>query len=103
MNVDYVFIWEGASKLSEGQNNLMCPVTTGSDDGYLLPRFQMKQAGVGVNGTSVISIFYLNSSFEWPVYIYTLGDTYGYRCLRVENEQTAARYSLSLMDGLQIP
>ena len=56
MNVDYVFIWEGASKLAEGQNNLMCPVTTGSDDGYLLPRFQMKQAGVGVNGTSVVSI-----------------------------------------------
>ncbi|XP_044796369.2 uncharacterized protein LOC112583974 isoform X3 [Bubalus bubalis] len=41
---------QGASKLAEGQNNLMCPVTTGSDDGYLLPRFQMKQAGVGVNG-----------------------------------------------------
>ena len=63
----------------------------------------MKQAGTGVNGTSVISIFYLNSLFEWPVYITPLGDTYAYRCLRVENEQTAARYSLSLMDGLQIP
>lgn len=104
LKTDYIFICVGANRLcrTEPSDDVLCfHQLTG---GCILPLcFLLKQAGVGINGALMISIFYLNSLFRWPIYITTLGDTYAWRCLLVENEQTAVRGFLSLMDVLQIP